>query len=141
MDCSIHRYYEPTTGQFTTLDPAVASTGHPYQYAGNDPVNGSDPSGEWANICHGVAGTHDAGGYWLASADGGVFAFGDAHFAGSCPSNGSGCENLEAPMVGIERSPGGAGYSTFSADGGVFAFGDAPFQGAGTGRTGGPPAV
>lgn len=41
----INRYYDPATGQFLTIDPLVQTTGQPYAYAGNDPVNGSDPSG------------------------------------------------------------------------------------------------
>jgi RHS repeat-associated protein len=40
-----HRYYDPTTGQFISVDPDVASTGEPYAFAGADPVNGNDPSG------------------------------------------------------------------------------------------------
>jgi RHS repeat-associated protein len=39
------RYYDPTTGQFTTRDPMVAATGEPYTYVSGNPVNGSDPSG------------------------------------------------------------------------------------------------
>ena len=39
------RWYDSQTGSFTTVDPALASTDQPYAYAGNDPVNGSDPSG------------------------------------------------------------------------------------------------
>jgi len=39
------RYYDPTTGQFLTRDPIEAVTREPYSYAGNDPVNGTDPSG------------------------------------------------------------------------------------------------
>ena len=41
----INRYYDPTTAQFLSIDPLVATTGQPYQYAGDDPVNNSDPSG------------------------------------------------------------------------------------------------
>ena len=41
-----HRYYNPNTGTFLTLDPAVTQTMQPYQYAGNNPVNNTDPSGE-----------------------------------------------------------------------------------------------
>ena len=41
----IHRYYDPATGQFLGVDPLVQQTMQPYQYAGNDPVNASDPSG------------------------------------------------------------------------------------------------
>ena len=41
----INRYYDPATGQFLSVDPLVGLTGQPYSYAGNDPVNASDPSG------------------------------------------------------------------------------------------------
>jgi RHS repeat-associated protein len=39
------RYYDPATGQFLNRDPIVAITGEPYAYAGNDPLNGTDPMG------------------------------------------------------------------------------------------------
>ncbi len=39
------RWYDPATGQFTSIDALVAITGQPYSYAGGDPVNGSDPLG------------------------------------------------------------------------------------------------
>ena len=41
----VNRYYDPATGQFLTVDPLVDETGRAYSYAGDDPVNGSDPSG------------------------------------------------------------------------------------------------
>jgi RHS repeat-associated protein len=41
----VNRYYDPTTAQFLSVDPLVAETGQPFAYAGDDPVNGSDPSG------------------------------------------------------------------------------------------------
>jgi RHS repeat-associated protein len=41
----IHRYYDPSTGQFLSVDPMVDQTGQPYAYAGDDPVNGVDPLG------------------------------------------------------------------------------------------------
>ena len=41
----VGRYYDPTTGQFLTVDPDVAETGQPYAYTGDDPVNGTDPLG------------------------------------------------------------------------------------------------
>src|SRR5690606_2441274 len=40
-----NRYYDPTTTQFLSPDPLFAVTGDRYGYAGNDPVNGSDPLG------------------------------------------------------------------------------------------------
>ena len=39
------RYYDPTTGQFLTVDPLVAQTQQPYSYTDDDPVNDVDPSG------------------------------------------------------------------------------------------------
>ncbi|MFZ0666254.1 MAG: RHS repeat-associated core domain-containing protein [Acidimicrobiales bacterium] len=44
-DGSINRYYDPATGQFLSVDPLVDETEQPYEYAGDDPVNGSDPTG------------------------------------------------------------------------------------------------
>ncbi|MHB1790248.1 MAG: RHS repeat-associated core domain-containing protein, partial [Acidimicrobiales bacterium] len=41
----INRYYDPSTAQFISVDPLVGVTGQAYSYAGNDPVNGSDPLG------------------------------------------------------------------------------------------------
>ena len=55
-DGSINRYYDPATGQFLSVDPAVAVTQAPYPYAGDDPVNASDPTGEygWCSTILGV---------------------------------------------------------------------------------------
>ena len=39
------RWYDPATGQFTSVDALVAITGEPYSYAGGNPVNGGDPLG------------------------------------------------------------------------------------------------
>jgi len=39
------RWYDPTTGQFLSRDPLEVVTGAPYGYAGNDPVNQTDPTG------------------------------------------------------------------------------------------------
>jgi RHS repeat-associated protein len=39
------RYYDPATGQFLSRDPLVAMTGEAYGYAGDNPLNGTDPSG------------------------------------------------------------------------------------------------
>jgi hypothetical protein len=47
----VDRYYDPSTGQFITVDPDVSETGEPYAYAGGDPANASDPSG--AHLCWG----------------------------------------------------------------------------------------
>ncbi len=42
------RYYDPSTGQFLTVDPAIKATGSSYQYASDDPVRFGDPLGLWA---------------------------------------------------------------------------------------------
>ncbi len=64
-------------------------------------------------------------GYWLVGRDGGIFAFGDAPFAGS-----TGGIHLNQPIVGMASNPAGTGYWFVASDGGVFAFGDAPFFGS-----------
>ena len=44
------RYYDPTTGQFLSVDPLVAETGQPYSYANDDPINETDPTGLWGGF-------------------------------------------------------------------------------------------
>jgi RHS repeat-associated protein len=44
------RVYDPTTAQFLSVDPLDAITQTPYSYAGDDPVNDSDPSGLFLGI-------------------------------------------------------------------------------------------
>ena len=39
------RYYDPATAQFVSVDPLVSQTQQPYEYAGNDPTDASDPLG------------------------------------------------------------------------------------------------
>jgi RHS repeat-associated protein len=39
------RYYDPSTGQFITPDPALGASGARYAYAGDSPVNAADPTG------------------------------------------------------------------------------------------------
>lgn len=73
----------------------------------------------------GIAVTPSEKGYWLAGADGGVFAFGDAPFCGSM-----GGHHLNAPITGIGSSPSGKGYWLAGSDGGIFTFGDAQFKGS-----------
>lgn len=72
----------------------------------------------------GAAPTPSQKGYFMAAADGGVFAFGDAVFAGSM-----GGASLNKPVVGIAVSPTG-GYWLVASDGGVFSFGGAGFYGS-----------
>ena len=46
VERSVGRYYDPATGQFLSVDPAVQQTLEAYVYVGDDPVNGTDPGGE-----------------------------------------------------------------------------------------------
>jgi hypothetical protein len=45
VGCSVGRYYDPATGQFLSVDPMVQRTQQAYAYAGDDPLNGKDPTG------------------------------------------------------------------------------------------------
>ena len=42
-----NRSYDPSSAQFLSVDPVVTSTAMPYGYAGDNPVNLSDPSGQF----------------------------------------------------------------------------------------------
>jgi len=42
---SVGRYYDPSTAQFLSIDPLVGITGAPYSYAGDNPLDGTDPLG------------------------------------------------------------------------------------------------
>jgi hypothetical protein len=43
---TINRYYDPTTDQFLSVDPDVATTEQTYVFTNDDPLNASDPLGE-----------------------------------------------------------------------------------------------
>ncbi len=66
------------------------------------------------------------GSYWLAAADGGVFAFGDAGYFGSLPALGVHVSDIRSFVSTVD----GFGYSMVGADGGVYAFGDAGYYGS-----------
>lgn len=62
------RVYDPATAQFLSSDPLKAITGEPYAYAGDNPLNASDPTGlifgisgtpSWEEVGEGVAGWGD----------------------------------------------------------------------------------
>lgn len=67
----------------------------------------------------------DQHGYWLASADGGVFTFGSAHFYGSAAA-----DRRLSPTAGMAATSDNRGYWLATADGGVFSFGDATYHGS-----------
>jgi hypothetical protein len=73
----------------------------------------------------GMVPSSDGGGYFMVASDGGVFAFGDARFAGSCPGIG-GCAGA---AVAVMPDASGNGYWLVTQSGSVYAFGDAPYFG------------
>jgi hypothetical protein len=74
----------------------------------------------------GMVPSADGGGYFMVSSDGGVFAFGDAHFAGSCPGIG-GCQGS---AVAVIPDASGQGYWIATNNGNVYSFGGAPYLGS-----------
>ena len=72
----------------------------------------------------GIVPSHDGRGYFMVASDGGVFAFGDAPFEGSCPGIG-GC----AGAAKVVMPAAGDGYWLITATGDVYAFGEAPYLG------------
>jgi hypothetical protein len=73
----------------------------------------------------GMAALPDGSGYWLADAQGGVSAHGNAVNYGSMAG-----QPLNAPISHIVATSDGKGYWLVAADGGTFAFGDAGFYGS-----------
>jgi hypothetical protein len=94
----------------TIVPSVIGGSQTPMAKAASNSMIAQDPSGS---------------GYWLAAADGGVFAFGGAQFYGSMAG-----KHLNTPIVGIESTPDGGGYWLVASDGGTFAFGDAQFLGS-----------
>ncbi len=78
----------------------------------------------------GMAATASGDAYWLASADGNVYAVGKAAYFGSMAG-----QPLNAPVVGIAAAPDDGGYWLVAADGGVFAFGSGSSFGSLGGRS------
>lgn len=88
------RYYDPTTGQFLTRDPLESVTREAYGYAGNDPVNGADPTGlcPWCILGGAlVGGLLDLGTQMLGNALNGCGAF----------------DNINWGRVGLSAAAGG----------------------------------
>ena len=71
-----------------------------------------------------MASTPVGGGYWLVAQDGGVFAYGDAHYYGSRGGQPSTRPLSEWPQLLT------VGYWLVGKDGGVFAYGAAEFYGS-----------
>ena len=98
------------------------------------------PSGASCSRCRctpsGWRPTPSGQGYWIATADAQVFAFGDAVLQAATGASPAGRRQPEGappkptgPTVAIAASPDGKGYWLLGRDGGVFSFG-VPFHGS-----------
>ena len=110
-DGGVFSFDTPFYGSIPGLGLLPAGSGLPHSL--NAPIVGMVPSS-------------DDGGYFMVAADGGVFAFGDARYAGSCPGIG-GCAGS---AVAVMPDNSGNGYWVVTSAGNIYAFGDAPYLGA-----------
>ncbi len=134
------RLQRPVVGISPTADRGgywlVASDGGVFAFGdagffGSIPGLGLNPAG--SGLPHslnapivGMVPSSDGRGYFMVASDGGVFAFGDARFEGSCPGIG-GCSGA---AVAVVPDASGNGYWLITQSGNVYTFGDAPFYGA-----------
>jgi len=130
----------PVVGITPTADRGgywlVASDGGIFAFGdagfhGSIPGSGLSPAG--SGLPHslnapivGMVPSSDGGGYFMVASDGGVFAFGDARFEGSCPGIG-GCSGA---AVAVVPDASGNGYWVVTSTGAVYPFGDAVDHGA-----------
>ena len=112
----------PTAGSSATATPSSTA---PYPGSGSIPPVRACPNSLNAPIV-GMVPSIDDNGYFMVASDGGVFAFGDAHFAGSCPGIG-GCAGS---AVAVMPDASGDGYWLVTSTGNVYTFGDAAYFGA-----------
>ncbi len=134
------RIVRPVVGITPTADHRgywlVASDGGTFAFGdarfhGSIPGLGLHPAG--SGLAHslsapvvGIVPSADGGGYLMVGADGGVFAFGDARFEGSCTTIG-GCVGT---AVSVIPDSTGKGYWVVTSVGAVYSFGDARYYGA-----------
>jgi hypothetical protein len=125
----------PVVGITPTADRGgywlVASDGGIFAFGnagfhGSIPGSGLNPAG--SHLSHslnapivGMVPSNDGGGYFMVASDGGVFAFGDAKFEGSCPGIG-GCSGA---AVSVVPDASGNGYWVVTSTGSVYTFGNA----------------
>jgi hypothetical protein len=96
------------------------------QFYGSIPGHGLSPAGSGAPHSLnapivGMVPSYNDRGYFMVGSDGGVFAFGDAKYEGSCPGIG-GCSGT---AVSFMPDASGNGYWLVTRSGDIYAFGDA----------------
>jgi RHS repeat-associated protein len=100
------RYYDPLLGRFLsgdTLDPIERGVDfNRYAYAGNDPINASDPSG------HSYESTHYGAGYGssINNPNGGVGGGGYGNYGANSSGNGTNYNS----SAGMQQNSNGPGY-------------------------------
>ncbi len=129
-----NRVYDPATAQFLSVDPLKAITGEPYSYAGDNPINYSDPTGlifgipgtpSWEEVGEGIVGWGDTitfgGTEWVREqlGDNNINACSGAYEAGGIaglvtgvliPGEGEaeiGAEGLDEALAGLRESKAG----------------------------------
>lgn len=92
----IHRYYDPGTREFISVDPIVMLTEEPYQYAEDNPIANTDllglSSGFW--LCFGICVGYQSGQGW-----GGGFGLGGSVNVGHLTA-GVGTSTIAYPHTG-----------------------------------------
>jgi RHS repeat-associated protein len=89
----INRYYDPSSAQFLTVDPADALTLEPYSYVGNNPTNVSDPLGLFS-----IGGVLSDVSHDVSSAASGAWDYVSGAVS-DCISSGWGCAQTVASTV------------------------------------------
>lgn len=93
------RWYDPTTGQFMSSDPLEAITQQPYSYAGDNPINETDPSG----LC---GDTSSWGSFWANCGSDAVKVAGpvvDVAAGAGCVALPEGCTVILAANTSIQE--------------------------------------
>jgi RHS repeat-associated protein len=124
----IHRVYDPTTGQFLTIDPEFDTTLQAYSYAGGDPMNGWDPTGlgiGWntvTNVVHSVVHVADNVRHFVATHAHGIAQIATVVAVGVgtsfCIAATGGLCNVALPFIGA-----GAGALLYMESGGQHTLG------------------
>ncbi|MEA3078129.1 MAG: hypothetical protein QOF60_3037 [Actinomycetota bacterium] len=107
----------------TTNAKAAPPPDAPTVYAFGDAPSLKGPPADAAIV--GAAATPTRQGLVIATADGAVYAAGDAADKGSMAG-----QHLNRPIVAVAATPTGNGYWLAATDGGIFTFGDAPYLGS-----------
>ncbi|MHB8379748.1 MAG: RHS repeat-associated core domain-containing protein [Acidimicrobiales bacterium] len=61
----MNRYYDPTTDQFISIDPLVATTNQPYVFTNDNPLNATDPLGQCGGWFHVICSATDGVGHFV----------------------------------------------------------------------------